>query len=629
VTRLRSHRPAPGSHRPAPGAPGPAHPLVDAVAALDPADVLFWSGAGVSAAAPSLLPTGWALTQRVFDTFFEPFTLRTVLAYHDLLDWRILGICPSQPAQTRLPRLETALGAAARLHPGAVPAVLADLLAAPPNRAHRFFAAHLAAGGRHLTANFDRCIEDAHQQRYGHRPAADHVLHFHGALDDPAGGADLGVTLARIERGFPAAERRALTDFLTSGHRAIVIVGYSGSDVVDVDPTVAELPSGALAGIRVIWVAHSESCGWHQPAPVPQRAVFGATGDDHGTAPPLAAHLRRAGAEVTFLCGPTQELLDRLAASWRFGRLSAGPAAGPGGRTGPGGGTPVTTAEQRRAATFLLHRMLGLLPEVERTIGRVGSAVDAEELLIAHSDLLWEQGRYADLRRWWRRNGGPGTTRRAERIGASLWVQGRLVPAYLWLSWHRRRRPTGHPDRDALAETEGRVIEHMTRVPDLAWLGRLLARRATGWLPVADQRRGIHHWRRRTDLRSSLAAAGGGTARPADEASTSATWFAETGNVHAALAFQHRYLRDSYRPEHPSAELASRYRDQFRRAQVVGSVAAAWRILLLPGAARVFATREAVTGAFVPQFAPWHRVRLLGRYAAGRLRWWWSEGRRP
>jgi hypothetical protein len=85
------------------------------------------------------------------------------------------------------------------------------------------------------------------------------------------------------------------------------------------------------------------------------------------------------------------------------------------------------------------------------------------------------------------------------------------------------------------------------------------------------------------------------------------------------MSFQHRYYRDSYDARTISDdELASRYRAQFRRANVIGSTSAAWRILGLPGAPRVFTVREAAVGAFTLQFSPWHRVRLLTRFALSR-----------
>lgn len=573
------------------------------VAAAGPAGVLLWTGAGVSRGAPSCLPTGWELTERTYSALFRPFTLRTVLAYHDLLGWRRGAVCPVEPARTRVPRLETALGAGSQRNPGVVGELLADVREAEPNPVHGFLADHLHAGGHQLTANFDLCVERAFRQRYGREPVPGQLHHFHNAFADGSDPARLGATLARIERGFDDADRAALVGRLRGPARVIVLAGYSGSDFFDVDVAVAGLPPGALEGRTVLWVNHS-SCAWHRPDPQPSSAVFGVeTGHPEGTLPALAGHLRRAGATVAFLCGPTTELLDAVAAHWGFDPVPPPVLRPPRDvRTAAGDG-------DRLAGTFLLFRATGLVPEVRRLLPE-NPDVSAEELILSRSDLMWEEGRYADLRRWWRRQ--HPSPRRTERIGATLWVQGRLLPAYAWLSWHRRRART-EPELRRFAETEARVIEHMTRVPDLRALGRRLARSAPRWLPEATQSTGLHEFRRLADVSGSLRHPTAADPRPESEAAETQAWFAEAGNVHAALSYQHRRLRDAYRRDIPATELGLLYRAQRRRAELLGSPAAAWRTLLLPRAGQVFTLREIALGCATLQLAPWHRLRLLTR----------------
>ncbi|WP_431897353.1 hypothetical protein [Micromonospora haikouensis] len=587
---------------------------VEALARAGPAGVLFWTGAGVSRGAPSCLPTGWQLTERTFSALFRPFTLETVLAYHELLAWRRGAICPTEPVRTRPPRLETALGAGSQQSPDLVGEVLADLRDARPNPVHEFLAAHLDAGGRQLTANFDLCVERAFHERRGRPPCPGQIHHFHHALADGTDPARLGATLAHIERGFDDADRAAFVERLRGPARRIVVVGYSGSDFFDVDVAVAGLPPGALNGRTVHWVNHS-SCAWHRPVPQPPTAVFGVeAGNPDGTLPALAGHLRRAGATVEFLCGPTTELLDGLASRWGFDPVPPPVLRPP---------RPVGTAvddRRRLAATFLFFRAVGLVPEVRRLLP-AEPAVSAEELALSRSDLMWEEGRYADLRRWWRRQ--PPSPRRTERIGATLWVQGRLLPAYAWLTWHRRRTSDAG-DLRLIAETEARVIEHMGLVPDLRWLGRPLGRRVARWLPAPSQQDGLHTFRRLADVHGSLKYATAAAPRPESEAAETQEWFLEAGNVHAALSFQHRRLRDNHRAGTPAAELGRRYRDQQRRAEILGSTAASWRVLLLPRAGQVFTLREAVVGCAAVQFGAWHRVRLLGRLLLDRAR---SRGR--
>lgn len=598
--------------------------VADQIAARPPDRVMFWSGAGISGPAPTNLPSGWELTQRAFDAFFEAGALDTVLAYHRLVGWLSPTLCPRQPARVRLPRLETVLGAAADQDAANVLTVLDDVRSAEPGWMHRCFAAHLRAGGRHVTANFDRCIERTYGDMYGAAAPDDRILHFHGALDTTTTPDQLGATLAQLERGFADEVADRLRAALCGGVEVIVVVGYSGSDFFDVDTAVAGLPPGSLDGVEVVWVAHGR-CAWHELDPAEMDEPFTDTPskppppDARGQEPPMAQHLRRAGASVRFVCGVTERLLSLVQGRW--GLTGVG-MIDPSGHRHVREITATSSAEHRAAATFMLYRTLGLLPEVDRMLRDGTPPVARDELRVARSDGLWEQGRYSDLRRWWARQHDADPAQRSERIGAALWTQGRLVPALLWLDLHRRRCIRRGEDTNArlLAEIEGRVVEHMARTPDLAPVARLLARRAVRLIDRRGQDLGVHLHRRRTDLHSSLQDVAGFASRDPATAAASRQWFVEAGNVHAALSYQHRSLRDGYDPAIPAPELTRRYRGQQRRAQIIGSTSAYWRVLLLPGAHRVFTFREAVTGALALQFGWWHRIRLVGRFGWLRLR---------
>ena len=67
----------------------------------------------------------------------------------------------------------------------------------------------------------------------------------------------MGATLARIEKGLPAATSdRLFKSLLDPAVASIVFVGYSGSDFFDVDPFLAGLPPGAMEGREVLWISH-------------------------------------------------------------------------------------------------------------------------------------------------------------------------------------------------------------------------------------------------------------------------------------------------------------------------------------------------------------------------------------
>jgi len=470
--------------------PDPADVIVGAVGAVPPPSVVMLSGAGVSWEGPASLPTGWELTRRVLSAFFLPDTLTTVLEHHSAVGWCSQDPCkPVAARHPRPPRLETVLGVVAAVYGhDAVAAALADIRTARPNRLHRFFAAHLAEGGRHITANFDGCIETAADGDYPGWRSRARLFHFHGSFTADPSGKSLGATLAQIQGGFStpiAAEFLEL--FPTEG--ILVITGYSGSDFFDVDTTVRAMRPGSLARLRVIWIAHNDGPWGHMKlsgsGTLPSAAPT--------LMPPLTGHLQRAGAQVEMVCGPTGDLIRAIAARWNL------PDPGtPAPRTAWVASLPADPDKQR-SATFLLYRELGLHGEIARML-RAGPppGVDPRAVWLARSELLWEQGRWGTLRRAWQHGQVPPAfpaAERAERVGACLWVQGRLVAAYLWLTWHRRRCPD-EADRLMLAETEGRVIEHMARVPELHLLARLLAPGLIRVLGTTSQRAGVHLYRR-------------------------------------------------------------------------------------------------------------------------------------
>ena len=595
--------------------PDLADVIADEVGAVSPSSVVMLSGAGISWEGPASLPTGWELTARVFGAFFAPDTLTTVLEHHSAVGWWSQDTCsPAAARQPRPPRLETVLGVVAAVYGhDAVAAALADIRNARPNRLHRFFAGHMAEGGRHITANFDGCIETAADQDYPGWGRRGRLFHFHGSFMADPSGKSLGATLAQIQGGFSDPVAAEFLDLLpTEG--ILVVTGYSGSDFFDVDTTVAAMRPGSLARLRVIWIAHNNG-PWHRVDP-----SAGATlsSNARSLAPPLTGHLQRAGAQVEVVCGPTSDLIRAIAARWKL--------PDPGTPIARTAWVPVLSADpdRQRAATFMLYRELGLHGEIAIML-RAGlpSSVDPQTVWLARSELLWEQGRWGTLRRsWWNGKVPPKfpAAVRAERVGACLWVQGRLVPAYLWLTWHRRRC-TDQADRLMLAETEGRVIEHMARVPELHLLARLLAPGLISVLSGTSQRAGVHLYRRRNDLASSLLSITGHP-RSVAEARTSNEWFTEAGNLTSALNYRHRQYRDNYALSHVSDdELVRRYRELQRQFESVGAPGDAWAAHRLPGAERVFTTIEILHGLKAVQYGWWHRFRLLSRYTIRRAQY--------
>lgn len=576
-------------------------------AAMPPGDVTVLSGAGVSVEGPSSLPTGWELTERAFSAFFLPGTLAAIQAAHAAVGWFDAPACPTSdpPKDSRLPRLETVLGVAARVHGrSAVDVSLADVATAEPNRLHHFLAQHLGRDGGHLTANFDLCVERAAQQR-GLAWSDDDLFHFHGEI---GGVAELGVTLARIEGGFPSeSEQRFLA--LLIKRPAVLVVGYSGSDFFDVNTAIAGLPPESLGGRRVVWLSYSQ----HHPHVVSMPAL-------ESDAPDFTLFdiLRRKGADLTVLCGPPEFALRELARHWGFSPMEAAVARS------PAAVRIDVDVELRPLASHALHLEIGLFDEVTALAGQVSPLLPRTQAWSATSAALWEAGRWNAVRRLWLRARPRSDTTRLERIGASLWVQGRLLPAFLWLNWHRRRAHGA--DRKVLAEIEGRVLEHMLRTPDLRWLARRLVPAVRTELGQPGRAIGVHLYRRRSDLASSLAELSG-EQRERHHARTTSEWFGQAGNVLGWITYEHRRLRDTYRDDDDDAQLDESYRRQQRLYAAAGSRSGALRTHLLPGAHRVFTVREVLLGVFALQYGWWQRFRVVMRHAAKRLRWRWTTRR--
>jgi hypothetical protein len=576
-----------------------AHDGLEWLISAEPEDVAVLSGAGISVEGPSSLPTGWELTERIFTAYFPPGTLDAVLRAHHDIGWTATPPCPDDPPGTdpRLPRLETVLGVVARVHGGrAVDDSVADIAHAAPNRLHHFLARHLARGGGHLTANFDRCVEKA-GAALGDAAGSDRILHFHG-FTGPGGGV-LGATLERIEKGFPPD----LADRFIDGLRArptLLVLGYSGGDFFDVDVAVHGLAADDIVGLHVLWLLHST----HAPHFV--------TADKN--LPPLVTGLRRAGARVDVLCGPTTFLLDLLGRGWGFPPLGDAEVRRP--------SPPVIAVDDslREVAALELFLEIGMFTQVRTLLTAPPAKTPPALIRSATSAALWELGRWTDLRRYWR-HVRPATAeervQRLERIGATWWVQGRLVPAYLWLTWHRRSADS--EARQVLAETEGRVLEHMLRTPDLAWFARGAAKRLLDVLEIPGQAAGVRPYRTRSDLRSSLEYTVAGSAR-GDHATVSSEWFGQAGSLLAWITYRHRSLRDTYHPSMDVAELNVRYRELRDQYSALGSLAGALRTVLLPGAERVFTTREVLNDLRRLQHAPWHRIRILVRHLYAKRR---------
>jgi hypothetical protein len=557
---------------------------------------VFWTGAGISADLPTGAPVGNTLADRAMEHCFAAGTADIAADYYQQL----------RVSRTR-PRLETLLEVARQVH--GLPALvdlLSDLRRPPPNGLHEFFAAHASAGGRHITANFDPCIELA-AAASGRR--AD-VLHFHGSFADDATGDNLGATLARIERGFPADIRDRLTGTMTAAPgQVLVFAGYSGSDFFDVDPFLRQLAATtSLAGTVVLWVDHGDG----QPRLISGQAAAGERQQ--------LGWLSQAGAEVHQVTAPARLVLAALAAAWRLPPPPA-PAHGAARSWQP---STMLAEPARQRASLELFALMGLHREVAALLDRHGGPDCAREWEIA-AHTWWAAGRYRRASAAWQR-ARPGDNlaarvARQERIGACQWIRGQYSRAFRTLRHTLNQATMASTDQLdpelqlQAAETLGRVWVHMRRTPDT----RLLAtRRRRAFILYhlpdagsgAQPRLGTHLQARIQSVRTDLGAPGSNS----EPWQASQAAFAEYEALHARLNYRHAELRHA----NPPAD-GHEFRQLQQDFRVLGAYGDAARVPLIPGGEAAFTVRETLQGLHHLDITWWHRWRLSAGYMAKRL----------
>jgi hypothetical protein len=538
--------------------------LLGLALAAAPDETVFWSGAGISVDAPTSGPVGNALADRTLDNAFAPLTATTIADYYRKL---------TLPRQR--PRLETLLDVAFRVHGQAfLDDLLSDLATATPNALHGFFASHLALGGRHITANFDTCIE---------RSAASgtpvDVVHFHGSF----GGAPLGATLSRIERGFPRdAHEQLERTLINSSARLVVFVGYGGLDFFDVDPFLRRLPAESLRGCTVIWVNHSGA---------PPHLV-----------PPTRRQLQwltAVGAWTIEINARTRDVLQELANHWGL-TISDPPGSAAGWRP-----TLVAQPGDKELATLELYALMNLHMEVHARVRAPRTARESELL----AQTLWAEGRYRDAGDAWQRARAAGSdSARRERRAAVFWIRGEFRKARRELLAALADRSTPLEERLILAELLARVLVHMRRFPDSRLVPSKRIRRLAidelrdpDDLVAAGNPLGTHL---RVRVASARAALGASNFDDADAVVS----FGEYEALGGQLNYRHAGLRRRLARGRVDPLEMHELRDHF---DLIGAYGDAARTTLLAGVG-IFSCSEVIAAARALDVSCWHRVRLVG-----------------
>ncbi len=570
--------------------------MVSGLVPADPAELLFWSGAGVSGDAPTSGPLGNQLTDRAIGEAFDDELLDLLRQTYSALN-----------LQRDRPRLESVLEVVVSEHGSAALAALLDSLRnPPPNGNHRFFAQHTRRGGGHITANFDTCIE-----RAGGDPTK--IVHFHGSLSGTEDVEELGARLSGIERGFNHAQRESL-DHRIAAASVIVVVGYSGLDYFDVDPYWRDAAErGMFSDRRVVWLDHSIGWGLLIGSACARKQLR------------MLADV--GGADVYEVNAPTREVLNSMATAWHLPSIPSPPRAA----ARPSSLMAVSSAAKAHATTRFLVSV-GLRGVVRQRLS--AHPLNVEEHSWA-ADAAWGAGQYREAARHWAAaypdDDPASTARRRERKAACLWLRGQLRAARKLLVETLDQAAEERVDpltRLLIAETLARVLTHMQRLPDTRRLAtrsqmsstaRMLDEIEQDLLKEADGRTLPIHLRARVIsaranlTRQPLPASGHVPVRDFDE---SEALGAMLNYQHAALRARVEQPRDGDGGP-PARWEYLRHCDRFR---ALGDTADAARVPLLPGAASAFSLATVARGLASCDFTPYHFSRLMAIYLVQRLR---------
>ncbi|MBX3079861.1 MAG: hypothetical protein KF692_11600 [Cryobacterium sp.] len=458
------------------------HVIGNAVNQFDPAklvremslesakQLVILTGAGASMEHPSHVPSGVELMNQALRDYFLPGVA------HDLRNActeirKITGAPRS--AYVGRPRLEAVLDVVATSY-GAVALghLTSRFIGREPNRVHRMLAAHLAAGGRQVTANFDRLIEHALEERAAIAP-----FHFHGSVEGTEDALPFGARLGEIEHGFNDADREKFLSALSAVDiTTIAWFGYSFSDYFDATPAlIGAINEGRFDGKNFLWFAHGSDA--------PHVSEIDIASEDN-PAVLLSAHAR--GLRVVKIGGCSGDALFQLLKELECMLDDAW--AQP--ESCNGSDLPLDSpfsAEQdaKVHATVNLLGRFGLIGRVGHSTENLGLSV--EELPgSAAAEYWWKKGAYkkafrASLETLDRTD----QTYRIRRLllGARIdWIRGRLIWAGIRVVAairliDRETEETPELYVEAL-ERFGRVAVHMARSLDTRFFPLWLLRRA-------------------------------------------------------------------------------------------------------------------------------------------------------
>ena len=280
---------------------------------IDPKEVIFWTGAGISMQSPTRLPNGAYLTELCMNAFMPQGTFDLVKGLFSLGRFK-----DSYGNSKALPRLEL---------------IIEDIVGVLGFRAfeylsfmniprkylnpyHHFFAKHITDGGVHITLNIDSGIETA-MGNEAHVPTNDspglrsNFLKLHGSITDNTSYEDLGLILKNITFGLNDDIVRNISDALAAS-KILCFIGYGGTDSFDVTPFFEHLsdifPTKSLEHLAAVWLSYRHDDNFEACNP-----------RDVGNGAPIILNgLGKAGAKIYAFRGKGINLISYLQNAWKW-----------------------------------------------------------------------------------------------------------------------------------------------------------------------------------------------------------------------------------------------------------------------------------------------------------------------
>ena len=297
---------------------------------ISPEKVVFWTGAGISIASPTNLPSGIILTEESMKKIMPDGTYNAVQKIFTSGNFKDAFGIPR-----KVPRLELIIQTAYGVL-GFKTFDFFSFMNIPSkylNRYHIFFPSHILAGGTHFTMNFDDGIEtgikridvnldpqiyvidDPNLFNQNKIDFVGKLIKLHGSLTKKEFYSSLGLILNNITSGFDKIHSKKIIKVIRDS-KVLCFIGYGGVDSFDVTPFFKKwISETKLNDLIVLWIEYADT-----PELVPINIS-----ETENAGKDILTAFKKAGANVLAFEGNAEtELIPFLAQKWNLNLPNVG-----------------------------------------------------------------------------------------------------------------------------------------------------------------------------------------------------------------------------------------------------------------------------------------------------------------